>query len=59
MEHDDPETFSENLLALLFMNCQRNRPPRKCLLFGWQRRGGQIYCCNISCTKSTATTWKI
>jgi len=30
----------------------------KCLLFGWPRRGGKNTCCNISCTKSTTTTWK-
>jgi len=29
MEYDNTETFSENLLALLFTNCQPNRPLRK------------------------------
>jgi len=30
----------------------------KCLLIGWSRHGGKNYCCNISCTRSTTTTWK-
>jgi len=30
----------------------------KCLHFGWPRHGGKNYCCNISCTTCTTTTFK-
>jgi len=30
----------------------------KCFLFGWLKQDEKNYCCNISSTKSTTTTWK-
>jgi len=48
MEHDDVETFSENLLALYFVWIVSDiRLHSKCLLLGWPRHGGKNYCCNI------------
>jgi len=44
MEHDDTETFSENVLAYLVWIVSEIGLHAKCLLFGWPKRGGENYC---------------
>ena len=61
IEHDDAETFYENLFALQIYSVWYAGEiglHAKWLFLGWPRHVGENYCFNISCAKSTCITWK-